>query len=302
LPTDHLYRLVIASTDPDWYRFLRARPELDEVNFWRPGVASMSMAKGTPWLFLIRGTNEIWGCGFFSTFDFMPIGVAWGTFGKANGFDEFASFLAKIARLRRKPEHAVGSIGCAVLSDAEYFETPIDYARYGRMYGPIASVDVRTGDGAELRHQMAARVQRNAEASAIIKGGTGKSVLVIPRLGQATFRIELERQYQMRCAVTGERTRPVLDAAHIKPFSLVKEHSLSNGLLLRTDIHKLFDDGYVTVTPDKRFLVSKAIRAEFENGRDYYALDGTAIQEPLSLEARPAKEYLEWHGDERFKG
>jgi hypothetical protein len=83
LPSDNLYRLVIASTDPDWYRFLRSRPELGEVNFWRPGVASMSMAKGTPWLFLIRGTSEIWGCGFFSTFDFMPIGVAWDTFGKA---------------------------------------------------------------------------------------------------------------------------------------------------------------------------------------------------------------------------
>ena len=160
----------------------------------------MSMAKGTPWLFLIRGTSEIWGCGFFSTFDFMPVGVAWDTFGKANGFDEFAPFLAKIARLRRKPAHAVGSIGCAVLSEVEYFDTPIDYARYGRMYGPIASVDVRTRDGAELRQQMAARVQRNAEASAIIKGGTGKPVLVIPRRGQATFRIELERQYQMRCA------------------------------------------------------------------------------------------------------
>ncbi len=302
MPTDNLYRLVIASTDPDWYRFLRARPKLDEVNFWRPGVASMSMAKGTPWLFLIRGTSEIWGCGFFSTFDFMPIGVAWDTFGKGNGFEEFAPFLAKIARLRRKPEHAIGSIGCAVLSDVEHFERPIDYAHYGRMYGPIASLDVRTREGAELRQQMAARVQRSAEASAIIKGSAGKPVLVIPRLGQATFRIELERQYQMRCAVTGERTRPVLDAAHIKPFSLVKEHSLSNGLLLRKDIHKLFDDGYVTVTPDKRFLVSKAIRAEFENGRDYYALDGTVIREPLSVEARPAKEYLEWHAAERFKG
>jgi hypothetical protein len=40
--------------------------------------------------------------------------------------------------------------------------------------------------------------------------------------------------------------------------------------------------------------VSKAIRAEFENGRDYYALDGTVIREPPSLEARPAKQYLEW--------
>jgi putative restriction endonuclease len=170
------------------------------------------------------------------------------------------------------------------------------------MYGPIASFDARSEVGAALRAEMAARVRRHAEASAIIKGGVGRPVLVVPRLGQATFRIEIEREYQMRCAVTGERTRPVLDAAHIKPFSLVKEHALSNGLLLRKDIHKLFDDGYVTVTPDRRFLVSKAIRDEFENGRDYYALHGMTIRETLSSEARPAEEYLEWHARERFKG
>jgi hypothetical protein len=56
------------------------------------------------------------------------------------------------------------------------------------------------------------------------------------------------------------------------------------------------------VTPDRRFLVSKAIRDEFENGRDYYALDGTTVRDTLSLEARPAKEHLEWHASERFKG
>ncbi len=297
-----LYRIVIAATDPDWYRFLRARPELGQINFWRPGVASMNLAKGTPWLFLIRGTNQIWGCAFFAAFEPMPIGVAWDVVREANGFANLAPFLAKIARLKRIPEHSVDRIGCAFLSNPEYFENPIEYSRYGRMYGPITSFDARTEIGIQLRREMAARVTRDPEASAIITGGVGKPVLVVPRLGQATFRLELEKQYQMRCAVTGERTRPVLDAAHIKPFSLVKEHALSNGLLLRKDIHKLFDDGYVTVTPDRRFLVSKAIRDEFENGRDYYALHGTTIRDTLSSEATPAHEYLEWHARERFKG
>ena len=44
------------------------------------------------------------------------------------------------------------------------------------------------------------------------------------------------------------------------------------------------------------------MKAEFENGRDYYALDGRSILDTLSLEARPAREYLEWHSDVRFKG
>ena len=299
---ENLYRIVVAATDPDWYRFLRIRPELTQINFWRPGVAPMNLAKGTPWLFLIRGTNQIWGCAFFAAFESMPISVAWDSIGEANGFSDFEPFLAKIAQLRGVRQNSVRQIGCAFLSNPEYFSNPIEYSRLGRMYGPVKSFDARNETGIHLRKEMSARIHRHPEASAVIKGGVGKPVLVVPRLGQATFRIELEKQYEMRCAVTGERTRPVLDAAHIKPFSLVKEHNLSNGLLLRKDIHKLFDDGYVTVTPDRHFLVSKAIRDEFENGRDYYALHGTSVRDTVSLEARPAKEYLEWHASERFKG
>ncbi len=302
MATDDFYRIVVASTDPDWFRFLRGHAEVQEINFWRPGVTSMQVARGAPWLFLIRGTDQIWGCAFFAAFSLMPIGVAWETFGQANGFDDFALFLRKIAKLKATPESAVGSIGCAVLSSPEYFDVPIGYERFGRMYGPIKSFDARSEQGAHLRTEVAARLRRDAEASAIIGGGLGKPVLVVPRLGQATFRIELEKQYRTRCAVTGERTRPVLDAAHIKPFSMVKEHALPNGLLLRKDIHRLFDDGYVTVSPDRRFRVSRAIKAEFENGRDYYALDNKPILETVPLDARPAREYLEWHSDVRFKG
>jgi hypothetical protein len=47
----------------------------------------------------------------------------------------------------------------------------------------------------------------------------------------------------------------------------------ANGLLLRTDIHRLFDRGYVT--PDFKVEVSGRLREQFENGRTYYALDGT---------------------------
>ena len=63
---------------------------------------------------------------------------------------------------------------------------------------------------------------------------------------------------------------PVLEAAHIKPYNLVGRHEISNGLLLRSDLHTLFDLGYMTVTPDDlRVRVSRRIHDEFENGREY---------------------------------
>ncbi|PZR60104.1 MAG: hypothetical protein DLM50_00155, partial [Candidatus Meridianibacter frigidus] len=105
---DPFYRFVVAATDPDWYLFLRDHKQHEELNFWRPGSSVTNMAKGTPWLFLIRGTSEIGGCAFFSTFSAMPIGVAWETFGEANGFPEFSLFVAKIAGLRGRPPHMIG--------------------------------------------------------------------------------------------------------------------------------------------------------------------------------------------------
>jgi putative restriction endonuclease len=58
------------------------------------------------------------------------------------------------------------------------------------------------------------------------------------------------------------------------------KHDARNGLLLRRDIHSLFDAGYVTVTPDLRFEVTRRIKEEFENGRHYYELHGKPISAP----------------------
>ena len=77
--------------------------------------------------------------------------------------------------------------------------------------------------------------------------------------------------YERRCAISGERTLPVLQAAHIRPYAQEGPHEVSNGLLLRADIHTLFDEGYLTVTPDYRVRVSRRLNADYGNGRIYYA-------------------------------
>jgi putative restriction endonuclease len=107
--------------------------------------------------------------------------------------------------------------------------------------------------------------------------------------------------YRRRCAVSGERTLPALDAAHIRPFADGGSHEVSNGILLRRDIHSLFDLGYVTISPKMRFEVSGKIREEYENGRHYYALHGTSIQLE-NIERHPDRSALDWHNTERFKG
>ncbi len=135
-----------------------------------------------------------------------------------------------------------------------------------------------------------------------LPSGYGAPTLLRPRLGQRSFRIAVLDAWGRRCSVTNERTLPALEAAHIRDYSDVQAHTLSNGILFRADIHKLFDAGYVTVTPELRFEVSRRIKEEFENGRDYYRLHGSAIRLPANLAHRPDTEALGWHNEERFLG
>ena len=88
----------------------------------------------------------------------------------------------------------------------------------------------------------------------------------------------------------------------IRPYADGGVHEARNGLLLRRDIHSLFDAGYVTVTPDLRFEVSGRIREEFDNGIHYYALHGQSIELPEALNQRPDPAALSWHNEHRFNG
>ncbi len=77
---------------------------------------------------------------------------------------------------------------------------------------------------------------------------------------------------------------------------------MGNGLLLRSDLHRLFDRGYVTVTPGYDFRVGERLREEFHNGRSYYGLDGTRIMLPSDVSLWPRRENLDWHHQNVFMG
>ena len=101
--------------------------------------------------------------------------------------------------------------------------------------------------------------------------------------------------------MTGEHSLPVLEAAHIRPFALSGPHETRNGLLLRSDIHKLFDHGYVAVTPDYRLEVSKRLREEYQNGKSYYPLHGSQLILPPQVKDQPDPQLLQWHFNEVFR-
>lgn len=302
--------LYVGVTDGDWFRFLSSQYELDEINFWQPGGRTnfRALQFGELFLFKLHSPNDfIVGGGIFAHATILPVSLAWDVFGTKNGAQSLAEMQARIAKYRRKAggDEYDFRIGCRILESPfflrreEWIPVPADWAR-----NIVSGKRYDTGDPEGL-HLWDAIQERTGLGSYRTSGlgepRYGQPTLVTPRLGQGTFRVAVTDAYHRRCTVTGERTLPALEAAHIRPYSEGGAHEISNGLLFRSDIHKLFDRGYVTVSPDGRFEVSRRIREEFENGRQYYAMHGTPLTLPDRPEWKPSTEALAWH-NERFLG
>ena len=114
---------------------------------------------------------------------------------------------------------------------------------------------------------------------------------IVQRQGQGLFRRRLLEAYGRRCAITGCATEAVLEAVHITPYLGKATNDLTNGLLLRSDLHTLFDLGLIGVAPSTFALVlSQSLR----NG-DYARYAGKPISVPRQPSDQPAERALKQH-------
>lgn len=303
----------IANTDYNWYLFLSRQSALEEVNFWRPSAKSAFRAtqQGTPFFFKLKKPYyKIAGFGYFEYYTHLPLREAWNLFGPSNGAPDFETMRRQIEKLRGP---GADEIGCIMVLQPVFFnksdwvDGPRDWKpniQQGTRYDLTAGEGRRMFDECRLRAaalKMPEPAWATREASREKETTYGEPMLVRPRLGQNAFRGVVMDAYHRACAVTTEHALPVLDAAHIRPLASGGSHSIVNGLFLRTDVHTLFDLGYVTVTPQYHFEVSRRLKEEFENGKTYYALDGKMIQLPNRINERPAPALLAWHNQEVFR-
>jgi len=314
----------VGLTDFDWYSFLRSRGPWDEVNFWQPGGGTLlNPPIGMPFFFKLHAGRggAIVGFGHFSWRSRLPAWLAWDCFEQANGTPDRRRFLELLAERRSEPVDLGGSfnIGCLLISRPVFFSEgdtvhpPDDWPRSGVQQGK--SYDVDKGEGARILAECQARATKYAEGIPPAAGASvhadqpgerfGSAQVIVPRLGQGGFRVRVTDAYGRACAITTEHSLPVLDAAHIRPFAEGGTHDVRNGILLRTDIHRLFDQGLVTVTPDYRFVVSDRLRRDYSNGRAYYDLQreiekAGIIHLPADHALHPDPVVLEWHRREKF--
>jgi putative restriction endonuclease len=315
----------VGVTDNQWYKFLAARNP-DEVNFWRPGGGTFrAIDPGSPFLFKLHSPlNYIAGGGFFVRYAQLPLSLAWDTFEEKNGAADYLTFYEQIERYRspRGSMHPNPEIGCIVLVQPFFFPEE-DWIPVPKEWHPNIvqgkTYDTAEETGARLWAQVQERLAAYAWLSSAIDKEEEPSILaeerarygaeypVAPRLGQGAFRVVVTEAYgrrcAVRCAVIGERTLPVLQAAHIKPYSESGPHQVDNGLLLRADLHILLDRGYLTLTEDLHVEVSRRIKKDFHNGEHYYSLHGRPLANvPRRTIERPSPEFVRWHNEHQFLG
>lgn len=304
-------KIFVGVTDQDWFDLLSAQAP-DEVNFWSPSGTTTfrALAPGELFLFKLHAPNNfIVGGGVFSHASILPLSLAWEAFGLKNGVGSLPEMRQRIDRYRRDDASArpgEANVGCRILTSPffwareQWIPVPSSFASQtvvGKGY------DTGNEEGRALWDAVTERATSALNVPSVAATERyGAPILVKPRLGQGAFRVLVTDAYGRRCAVSGEKTLPILDAAHIRSYADGGAHEGANGLLLRTDIHKLFDLGYVSFDEDRKFVVSHRLKADFDNGKHYYDLHGTALSAPSMVSAAPAAAALEWHREKRFLG
>lgn len=306
-------RMYVGVTDFEWYKMLK-ESSCDEVNFWTPGASNFkAINENELFLFKLHSPrNYIVGGGFFVRFTALPTYLAWDAFGEKNGVRSLDELNKRIMKYRsRNNMEDNPQIGCIILTEPFFFDeqdwipVPQDWKPNivkGKTYSSETIVGARLySEVLERLHNPLAEYVAETDTTSVEDRYSIQETK--HRLGQGAFRIVVADAYQRRCAVTGEKTLPVLEAAHIKPYGLGGEHAVQNGLLLKSDYHTLFDKGYITIDKDYRINVSKRLNDDYGNGKDYYKHQGERLLIlPNEVDHQPSKQLLRWHNDNVYLG
>jgi len=306
----------LAVTDHKWFDFLSTLAVdgvVDEVNFWSPkSVHPMfRMSPGHPVFFRLKSPRSaVAGYGFFAHYALLDLSQAWTMFGPKNGAPDVVRFLERIGSYRREDllhtQAVPRALGCTLLRSATFWprerwipwgaeqgwkpnivqgKRELDPARASRLIAEIEFDRVVAPEDFAPTFEPLAVDERELMLA-----------LTRKRDGQGSFRSRLLDAYGGRCAISGEHTEPVLDAAHVQPYLGPKSNHIQNGVLLTKEFHALFDAGLITITPELRVRVSPRIRERWNNGRRFYEFDGKPLASvPAGASERPSALALEWH-------
>lgn len=303
-------KIYVGVTDKAWYEQLKTEA-VDEVNFWNPGASPFkALQEGELFLFKLHYPyNCIVGGGYYVRYTRLPLYLAWDAFGRKNGTPSHDELFLRIEKYRGlNPTRESTQIGCTIITEPFWFRDsdwlPVPEWSKNIVKGKTYSTD--TEDGLRLYREVMDRIPRairSPEVLETVEDNRQSESSTVHRLGQGAFKIAVTELYQRSCAITGEKILPLLEATHIKPLANNGPNLVSNGLLLKSDFHLLFNMGYITLTRDYIIEVSQRLYDDYGSGQDYYKFHGHRILIlPDLFYQRPAPQFIDWHNEHIYLG
>ena len=305
-------KLFVAVTDNEWYWQLRSRPQLVEVNFWQPGGGRSFQALRPSEILLFKPHtphHSIVGGGFFLHASELPCSLAWEFFGPDNGAAGFWEMRRRIERFRHLGTDAERDyeIGCMILQrpfffdEADWIPLPEDFSKnvgLGKTYDTTTPTGQALWEAVRLRLQATQPGDQERGQARMF----GEPTIVQPNLGSGSFRLLVTDLYERRCAFTGQSVLPALEALPVRPPAEGGLLRVDNGLLLRADLRRLFDLGYLSLDVDRRILVSDELESMVDEPAEYRSLAAATIRLPTRPEYQPRRESIDWHRSQVFRG
>ena len=189
----------------------------------------------------------------------------------------------------RKPSPRYRILGLAAVVgwDAGYFHLE-GFSATGFAYGRDAEVEI---DELVALHEVTLTTEEADFLEDLADERERAIALVVRRRGQPEFRKALIETYSGRCAISGCDAEAALEAAHIVPYKGPHSNAINNGILLRADLHTLFDLGLLAIDTDNMTIVLAPELAS----TTYGTLAGSAVSIPTGAPFEPTKQALGWH-------
>ena len=296
---------AVAPTDLDWFQQLRTDGvNGDVINFWTPTPWNISrLKKGNRLYFMLKSPiRKIGGFGKFVQYKNMKASEAWKKYGRDNGVENLGQLISRTDKYKSKhtknPLKADPEIGCILLKDPEFYDN--EYFQSDKDLGIVFAkqiVKIKYFEKRELKVLRETQVKVDKSFDLVDSGKTKKKQLTQKeRKGQAAFRRNILSIYENSCAITGIKQKEVLEAAHIQKYVNEESNHVQNGICLRVDMHKLFDNGLISIDSDFKVVVSSMLQST-----EYRKFNGIKLKLPKNKSYYPSATVLSFHNKEIFR-
>ena len=298
---------AVAPTDLDWFQQLRSEGVKGEViNFWTPTPWNISRLQVNDKLYFMLKSpiRKIGGYGTFVGYKNMKASDAWRAYGRDNGVENLSELISRTdgykSKNTKKELTIDPEIGCILLKDLEFYDdNNFKTDEEDGISFPKQVVKLKYFNKREkiISKEKVTTIKVSKSFELIDNNKIKRKQLTQKeRKGQAGFRRDILKIYDNSCSVTGVTQKEVLEAAHIQGYVNEESNNVQNGICLRVDIHKLFDNGLITIDSEYKVLISTMLKStEYEN------LNGKKINLPQNKIYYPSAAALENHNKLVFR-